>query len=122
MINDEKVIEEILTVIENENLFDVDSIFAYYKGCGKTTFYDHKLNETNAIKEALQNNRITTKQDLKKKWFLSENPTVQIALFKLIATPEERKNLSQNYTDITSGGEKIDPVNIQIDGKDMQLR
>ena len=24
--------------------------------------------------------------------------------------------------DITSGGEKIDPINIQIDGKDMQLR
>lgn len=120
MIDDKKVIEEILIVIENENLFDVDSIFAYYKGCGKTAFYAHKLNESNAIKDALQNNRTTTKQDLKRKWFESENPTVQIALFKLIATPEERKNLSQNYNDITTDGEPIKQV-IQINGQDLSF-
>lgn len=110
MIDEKKVEKEILSIIESENLFDIDTIFAYYKGIGKTTFYNHKMNEWDTIKSALENNRQTTKQDLKKKWFESENPTVQIALFKLIATPEERKSLSQNYTDITTDGKE---VNIQ---------
>ena len=107
MIDEKKVEKEILSIIESENLFDIDTIFAYYKGCCKATFYNNNLHELDTIKSALENNRQITKQDLKKKWFESENPTVQIALFKLIATPEERKSLSQNYTDITTDGKEV---------------
>ena len=100
MIDLIKAEKDILTVIENENIFDIETIFAYYKGMSKTTFYFHKLNESDSIKEALLNNKLTTKQDLKKKWFESENPTVQIALFKLIATDEERRNLSTTHSTV----------------------
>jgi hypothetical protein len=113
MIDEKKVEKEILSIIESENLFDIDTIFAYYKGCSKSTFYSHDLHELDSIKSALENNRLVTKQDLKKKWFESENPTVQIALFKLIATPDERKNLSQNYTDVTTAGKEIKQI-VQI--------
>jgi hypothetical protein len=57
--------------------------------CGKTTYYAHKLNELNSIKEALLANRTLTKQNLRKKWRDSDNATVQIALYKLIGTEQE---------------------------------
>jgi len=75
--------------------------------CNKTTFYEHKLNESNAIKEALTKVKTDIKVSMRSKWYKSENPTLQMGLMKLIGTDEERKKLSQNHTDHTTGGEKL---------------
>ena len=60
----------------------------------KTTFYNRKLDEVNDIKEALRLNRSKAKQKLKKDWYNSQNPTLQIALYKLLGTQEECHRLN----------------------------
>lgn len=99
--------KEILEVIKNENIFSISDIFAFYKGCSSSTFYNHELEKLESIKRAIEDNKIITKHSLKAKWAESDNPTLQIALFKTICSDDERKQLSQNYTDHTSNGEKI---------------
>ena len=97
----DKYEKEILKVIEEERLFDIFSIFAFYRGCSRATFYNNDLDKLDSIKRALENNKIRTCQSLKNKWYNSENPTLQLALFKTICTPEERKSLSMTYAEVT---------------------
>jgi hypothetical protein len=97
----------ILEVIKKHKIFSILDIFAFYKGCSRATFYNHGLDELDSIKEAIDDNKIVVKQTLKSKWAKSDNPTLQIALYKSVCTPEERQNLNQSYIDHTSKGEKI---------------
>ena len=69
--------------------------------------YEHKINETNIIKDLLATNKRTIKKGLRKKWYDSENPTCQISLYKLTGTDEERKKLSQTYIDHTTNDKDI---------------
>ena len=63
--------------------------------------------ESNELKELLQINKTELKVGLRKKWFSSNNATLQMALMKLICSDEERKMLSMNHTDITTNGKEI---------------
>ena len=84
-----------------------EDIFAFYKGCTVSTFYNHELEKLETIKRAIDDNKIITKHSLKAKWAESDNPTLQIALFKTICSEEERRQLSQNYNDHTTNGKEI---------------
>lgn len=108
--NTEDLRKQSMEAIRQHNLFFIEDLVAYLP-CDKTTFYAHKLNESNDIKEALEKNRIKTKGGLRSKWYKSENATTGIALYKLIADDRERKLLSQTYTDVTTDGEKIQFIN-----------
>ena len=102
----EELEKQALEAIEKYKLFFIEDIVSYLP-CNKTTFYEHKLNESNAIKEALTKVKTDIKVSMRSKWYKSENPTLQMGLMKLIGTDEERKKLSQNHTDHTTGGEKL---------------
>ncbi len=80
--------KQVLKVIEDNNLMFFDDIQAFVEPSNKT-LYNHKLQELQTIKGTLAINRIKTKIGLKKKWRESDNPTLQIALYKLIGTREE---------------------------------
>lgn len=64
----------------------------------KATFYSHfpiESNELNTIKELLGRNQIQLKKQLRKNWKDSQSSaTVQIALYKLIANPDELQRLN----------------------------
>ena len=75
---------EELEKIKKENLHFIEDI-CYAMGIDKGTFYAHKLNETDAIKEAILQNKRKIKQSLRSKWYKSTNPTLQIALYRLLA-------------------------------------
>jgi hypothetical protein len=81
-----------LEVIEKHKLFFIEDVVAFLP-CTKPTFYEHKLNESNAIKEALEKNKVEIKTSMRSKWYKSENPTLQMGLYKLIGTPEEAERL-----------------------------
>ena len=112
---------EILEVIKKNRIFSVLDIFAFYGGCSRETFYVHKLHESDTIKDAINKNRIQTKQALKSKWAKSDNPTLQIALYKSICTGEERQALSQQYVanthEVTEQPLFLDQI-IEKDAKD----
>jgi len=82
-----------LEVIRKHKLFFIEDIVSYLP-CGKVTFYEHKLNELNTIKEALEKNKTDIKIGLRDKWYKSDNATIQIALYRLICTEDERRALS----------------------------
>ena len=84
--------------IEKHRLFFISDV-APMIGISEKTFYNHNLHELQSIKEALTKNRIEVKSSMRSKWFKSENPTLQLALMKLISTDEEIKRLAMQYTE-----------------------
>lgn len=100
-----------LKAIEKHKLFFVEDVIAFLP-CTKPTFYDHFPSESNDYKEiaeALTKNKVEVKTSLRSKWYKSNSAPLQLALYKLIANPDEHKALQMQYNDHTSGGEKIDP-------------
>lgn len=101
--------KEIVKVIRDNKLFTIKDIFAFYSGIKSSQFYNLGLEKSELILKAIDDNKTKSCQSLKKKWLDSDNPTLQIAVFKTICTDEDRKALSQTYHDHTTDGEKIQP-------------
>ena len=104
-----------MAVIAENNLFFVEDVCAYM-GIAKPTFYKHfpiDSNEMNSIKEAIEKNKTKTKVSLRSKLHSSTSPTGLLALYKLVCTDEERRALSMQHHDVTTGGEKINKVTFE---------
>ena len=105
--------------IKKHKLFFIEDIIAFLP-CRKSTFYEHFPNDSDYYKrmfEELETNRTELKVSMRSKWYKSNAPALQMALMKLICNDDERKMLSMQQTDITSGGEKIQsaPTTIQVE-------
>ena len=98
----------ILETIAKNPIFKFKDIFVYYKGCSRATAYNHNLDKLDSIKEALYSNRRKGVSSLLAKWLTSDNATLQLAAMRMICDTEEHRSLNQNYTDLTSKGEKIE--------------
>ena len=94
-----KVFEQAKEVIVKHKLFFVDDIVAFLP-CSKQTFYDFfpvNSDQLDELKALLETNRTTLKVSMRSKWYTSNAPALQMALMKLIATPEELRKLSMNH-------------------------
>ena len=98
---------DIVECIKKHNIFTIEMIFTFYSGISRSQFYELSLNKSDTIKNTLDDNKNRTKHSMLSKWYKSNNATLQMGLMKLIGTDEERKKLSQNHTDHTTGGEKL---------------
>lgn len=107
--NKEEIYEEVIKAIKDNNLRRFDYIEGYIEPCTKTLYeyFPIESNELHTIKRELEKNKIASKTKMVGKWESSDNPTLQIAAFKLIATDEERKCLSTNFVDHSSGGKEL---------------
>jgi hypothetical protein len=85
-----------LEAINKHKLFFIEDIVAYLP-CDKKTFYNHNLHELPSIKEALTEVKVNLKVNMRSKWYRSENPTLQLALMKLVSTDEELRKLSMQH-------------------------
>jgi hypothetical protein len=85
---------EILDYEKGHTVFIEDLIVQL--GISKQAFYNHKLDENDDIKERLERNKVATKNYLRKKWFNSNNPTLQISLYKILANDFEYARLNNN--------------------------
>lgn len=95
--------------IKKNKLFFIEDIIAFLP-CRKSTFYEHFPNDSDYYKrmfEELEQNRTELKVSMRSKWYKSNAPALQMALMKLIATPEELRKLSMNHTDVTTNGKEI---------------
>ena len=104
-----KIFEQAKEVTVKNKLFFIEDIVAFLP-CSKNYFYDHfppDSNEYDELKALLDTNRTTLKVSMRSKWYTSNAPALQMALMKLIATPEELKKLAMTYNDHTTNGEKI---------------
>ena len=108
------MIKQCLDVIEkDQTIYRVEHIFPEIP-FGKTWFYHHKLNEVNDIKNALELNRIKEKKRTANKLRDSKNILGLIAYFKLVADPDEYERINTQKLDHTSGGDKIQPLEITV--------
>jgi hypothetical protein len=107
--NTKDLLEKAKAAIEKHKLFFIEDVVAFLP-CGKTAFYEHFANETNErkeIDELLERNKVEIKTSMRSKWYKSEAPALQISLYKLICSQDERKAMSMQHNDVTSGGDKI---------------
>ena len=109
-----KIYKQALEVAEQKKCFFIDQLLAFLP-IVKSTFYDYfpvDSNESNSIKAILEKNRVDVKSAMYNKWFKSDNPTLQIALMKLIATDEEahRLNGTRQQLDLTSTDRTMSPT------------
>ena len=105
----DELLKQAEVAIKEKKLHFIEDIIACLP-CDKTTFYrkfQKDSNEYNDLKELLTQNRTEQKQKLRKKWSDSDNATLQLSLYKLIGTDEDRQKLSQSHLDIKSDGEQI---------------
>jgi len=109
----EDMIKQCLSAIEENDLIYQYEIFSYVK-FSQRTFQTHKLQELQEIKNALIDSAIRTKVGLRKDFRNSKSATERIALYRMLATPEEFERLVMNQIDYTSKGEKIQPIEFTI--------
>lgn len=105
-----ELFERAKEIIPKYKLIFIEDVCAYL-GLAKSTFYIHiplGSNESNELRDLLEKNKIDIKVGLRKKWYDSDNATLQMALYKLTSTDIEHKKLQQNYSDITTKGDKIE--------------
>lgn len=91
-----ELIEQSLEAIKEHKLFFLADIIAYLP-CNKATFYNHKLDQLDSIRELLIKNRTETKVLLRDKWLKGNNATLQMGLYKLICEEDELKRLAMEY-------------------------
>ena len=118
----EAIFEKCKEVIEQNRLFFIEDVIAILP-IRKPTFYVYfpmESYELNTLKEMINKNKVLTKTEMRSRWYQSENPTLQIALYKTICSDDERKMLSTNHTDITTNGKPITRPNI-IFGDDDEI-
>ena len=113
--------KQAIAVIEAHKLVFIDEVCAYLP-CSRSTFYEKELDKSDAIKSALHEVRTKKKLFLRTNWEESQNATLQMGLYKLLATPEELAALSMQNVDIKSNGQTIVPTVIQFvdDSEDEQ--
>jgi hypothetical protein len=100
--------------IKKHKLFFIEDIICFLP-CSKPTFYEHFPNESNYYKkmfEELERNRVELKVSMRSKWYTSNAPALQMALMKLIATPEELRKLSMQFIESENKNTNVAPPQI----------
>lgn len=92
-------------VIQNNIVF-IDEIFIYSEVL-PSVFFEMKLNESKRIKDAIDINRAKLKRDLRLKWLDSTNGTMNVALYKLICTDDEKRSLSSSSVAKTNASNDV---------------
>ena len=102
----QKIFEQAKEVIVKHKLFFIEDIIAFLP-IAKSTFYDWKMEQSDELKELLETNRVSLKVSMRSKWYTSNAPALQMALMKLIATPEELKKLSMQFIESENSNKNI---------------
>lgn len=109
-IDIDKEVEKIVSVIKRHRVMYVNHIFAHYGGMSRAHFYESNLDKLDTIKQELEKNRCKAKSYMLDKWVASDNPTLQIAAYRMIGDDEERERLIQTKVDLTSAGKQVAPL------------
>jgi hypothetical protein len=118
-----KIYQQAEEVIKKHNLFFIEDIVAFLP-CSKQTFYDFfpiNSDELDTLKDLLDDNKVKTKSSIRAKLWKSNKASELLALYRLIATPEEHKKLNQSYVDHSNKGEKFDNMDLkQVSTEDLE--
>jgi hypothetical protein len=99
-----KLEKQIIEAIEREELTFFSEIVLFVKPA-LSTLYEMELEKSETIKAALEANKLRQKAKMRKKWVDSDNATLQISAYKLIADNEELEKLTMNKVDACVKGD-----------------
>jgi len=103
--DNEQLKQEILDAINDHNCFFFTDVFGYVTFTRRTA-YNRGLNKDTDILDALELNKRKTLHSMRAKWYRSNNPLLQIALAKWLATDEE-------YHRIASTKQQVETTHIE---------
>lgn len=95
MYNKEAILEECIKVIKEEKLTFFTDLCLFIEP-SLQTLYDWEFEKLETIKSELKKNKLASKKKMRNKWEDSDNATLQIAAYKLIAEKEEIDVLTMN--------------------------
>ncbi len=112
---DYKILEEqCLGIIREQNVLSMNGIAAFLDFPFEK-FLDYRLNESKILLKAIEENRAQAIQQLMLQWLKpNASPTCQVALFKLLASEEERK--------VMGGAKKDDSAKEENSTKEAYLK
>ena len=99
----DEVLEEAVKAIKKYNIFKMKELWAFVPFSQK--LYYSRLDSIKhseqllQLKEAINNNKISMKKVLQKKWSKQRNATTEIVLYKLCADKEELDILNNKMSD-----------------------
>ena len=112
-----KLQEKALKILEKKKDIYFFNDLATELGYARQYLYDigFSPDKNDIIKAALDENKKNVKRGLRNKWYNSNNPTVQIALYRLLADEEELNRLNNTKLEVTgANGTPISPPVINI--------
>ena len=113
MINKKEKYEELIKATETYEVFffeDLCNIVAI----SISTFYRLYPIESSRYKEIasrLDSNRAKAKNAMRKKWFESDNATLQVALYKILGNDNDRKKLCSSFIEVNDTSSNADRIN-----------
>lgn len=114
MKDPDKLFAEVLEAIKTHNIWTVSEVPSFV-GVSQKTLYNlfpvdsERMDE---IKAALEKNRQKSRVSLRAAMFKKKDPSCLIALYKMIATPDERKALASHF--IETSTDKLKPLEIHV--------
>jgi hypothetical protein len=88
-----------LAAIKRHKIKFITHVWAYLP-CSLSTFYAQGLEKSETLKDAVERNRTSSKVGRLNKWEKSQNATLQVAYYKLIADEDEAHRLNGSKQDI----------------------
>jgi hypothetical protein len=114
-----KIFQQAKEAIIKHKLYFIEDIVAFLP-IAKKTYYEYfplESDESNELREMLEINKIQTKSSIRTKLHNSDKAAELLALYRLLATPEEHQRLNQSYIDHTTKGKEINmPISNWADG------
>ena len=89
----EEIHRQALEAIVREQCVTMSEVLLYVP-VSKKTFYEWGFHESDELKSAIDDEKVKVKTKLRRNWRNSDNPTLQIAEFKLASTDAELERLA----------------------------
>ena len=106
-----------MEAIEREQCVTMSEVLLYIP-VSKKTFYEWGFHESDELKNAIDAEKVKVKTMLRRNWRRSDNPTLQIAEFKLASTDEELDRLNMQKIKQETTMTVRPSVSIAIDAQD----
>lgn len=110
----DKILQEATDAIKSNSLYFIEDVVAFVS-CSRSTFYDYfpaDSDESDNLKELLNRNKVSMKVKLRSRLSEGDKAAEILALYKLIATDDERRALSMQHVDHTTKGEQINVISL----------
>ena len=105
--------EKALKAIKESNLVFINEICSFIE-CSESTFFNHKMQELESIKGALEKNKVAIKHGIRRNWESDGNATEKVALYKILGTQDERDALNGGSKQQESGKVEIEIIDKTI--------